>query len=109
PGHLVGEQKGAVAFIATNLVVAVPIEAAVAQVREVIEGAVVMTVLMIEAAPRRQILGSEVAEVPFAADRRLVAGLPERLRQRALLHRQAVLGPGTDHAALQTLPQGVAA
>src|SRR5439155_1890203 len=70
---------------------------------------IVMTVLMIEAAPRRQILGLEMAEMPLAADRRLVADLPQRLRQRAFLERQAVLGPGADDADLQTVPHGVTA
>ena len=54
--RLVAEQDGCVAFIAADLVVAVPIEAAVANVGEVIESAVVVAILVIEAAGGRQII-----------------------------------------------------
>ena len=46
------EQQSAVAFIAANSVVAMPVQSAVACVLEVIEGAVIVAVLMIEAAAR---------------------------------------------------------
>ena len=90
-------------------VVAMPVEAAVADVGEVVERAVVVAVLVVEPAPRRQVLGPEVAEVPLAADGRLVARLLEGLRQRPLLQRQAVLRPGPDDADLQAVPHRVAA
>ena len=109
PGRLLGDQVGAVALVAADLVVAVPVEPAVAQVRVVVDRAVVVAVLVVEPAARRQVLRPEVAEVPLAADRRGVPRLLQRLRERPLVERQPVLGPRPDHAHLQPVPHRVAA
>ena len=108
PRGLAGDQVRAVALVAAGAIVAVPVEAAVADVGEVVERAVVVAVLVVEPAPGRQVVRLEVAEVPLAADGRLVARLLERLRQRPLLERQAVLRPGADHADLEPVPHRVA-
>src|SRR5436190_9713989 len=84
PRGLLGVQVRAVTLVAALLVVAVPVETAVADVGEVIECAVVVAVLMVEAAAGRQILRPEMAEVPFAANRRLVADFFQSLWQRPL-------------------------
>ena len=80
PDGFVREQVGGVAFLAERLVVAVPVEASVTHVGEVVQGAVVMPILVVEAAGCGQISRVEVAYVPFAADGGFVAGILERLR-----------------------------
>ena len=107
PHGFVAEEHGGVAWIAVFLVVAVPVVATVALVGEVVEGAVIVPVLPIEASSRREVLGAEMTEVPFAADRRGVTGLPECLRESAFVERQSVLGPRPDDADLQTVAHRV--
>ena len=103
----VSNQKRAVAFVARNLVVAVPVKSPVARVLEIIYRAVVRPVLMLEPAARRQILRLEVAEVPLAEDRRGVSHLTQCLRQRAFLQRQTILCPRPHHAHLQAVPHRI--
>src|SRR5687767_6408366 len=105
--RLIGQQERAVPFVSVGLIVAMPVKPAVADVREVVERAVVVTVLMIEAAGGRQILLLEMAEVPLADDRGLVAGFLEGGGEGALLERQAVLRPRANDAHLQTMPHRI--
>src|SRR3954447_4306237 len=93
PRGLVGDQVRAVALIVPGVVVTMPVEAAVALVGEVVDGAIVVAVLVVEPASRRQVGRLEVPEVPLAADGRLVAGLLESLGQGPLVEGESVLGP----------------
>jgi hypothetical protein len=86
----------------------VPIEPAVADVAPVVERAVVVPVLVIEAAPGRQVGRVEVPQVPLADDGGAVARGTEGLGQGAFGQGQAVLRPGADDADLEAVAHGVA-
>ena len=69
----VADEMCAVTFVIVGLAIAVPIMAAVSHVREVVDRTEVMSVMMIEATMRRQIVGLHFAEMPFADHRRGIA------------------------------------
>jgi uncharacterized protein (TIGR03067 family) len=62
------QQVRAVTFVPAHLVVAVPVEAAIAYVAEIVDGAVVMAVLVVEAASRGQGGRIKMTQVPFATN-----------------------------------------
>ena len=100
---------GRVALLLDRLVVAEPVEHAVLVVGEVIQLADHRAVLVVEAALPRPILLVGVAEMPFADDRGLVAGLLEALRHEPLGGVQAVGGDGGNDGGLQAVAERIAA
>ena len=106
---VVADERGRVAFLLDRLVVAEPVEHAVLVVREVIQLADHRAVLVVEAALLRPILLVGVAEMPFADDRRLVAGFLEALRHEPLGGVEAVGGAGRNDDRLQAVAEGIAA
>ena len=63
-----GDKFGGVAIFDERLIVAVPVERAVASMFEIINCAGIAAVLMVEAATCRQIFRGAASEVPFTAD-----------------------------------------
>ena len=96
--RFVGDQVGGVALVMGRLVVAMPVEDAVAQMGEVIDVAEPEAVLVIEAAAGGAVGGVGFAEVPFADEGGFVADVAEGVRQRALGEREAPGGVGADDA-----------
>ena len=86
---VVAEKGRGIARLANRLVVAEPVEHAVLLVGEIVELANERPILVIEPALARPIFGIGVAEVPFADNRRLIAGVLQRLGQKPLVGRQA--------------------
>jgi hypothetical protein len=64
---------GGIAFFLERFVIAIPIHFTIAVVREVIQCAKVMSILMVEAATGGRVVGLEFTEVPFAGDSGRVA------------------------------------
>jgi len=93
---LVAEEVRRVAFFLHGLTVAIPVEFAAPQVREVIEHPEVMSVMMVKAAGQRQEFRFEFPEMPFADDFGGVARLLEGIRQGAFGQRQSPGGVRTD-------------
>ena len=83
-----------------------PVVAAVAIVREVVEGAIVVTVLLVEAAVGREVFGFRMAEMPFADDGSFVAGGLEARREGLFVEWETVVGPGADDPALEAEADG---
>src|SRR5262249_5743678 len=108
PHGFVAKQRRRVTFITANLIIAMPVEAPVALVSEVIKRAVIMSILVQKSALRRQIGSLKMPQVPLAANGREVTRLLQRLRQRPLLQRQSILGPRPHDANLQAVPHRVA-
>ena len=104
-----GNQVGAVALVAADPVVAVPVETAVAFMCKVVQRAAVMAVLVVEAARGREIGALITAQVPFPRYGSGVASSLENLRQHPFIQRQAPVFPGPDHADLQAVAHGVTA
>ena len=88
PAGLLGDQVRRVSFIFARLVITVPVELVIALVGEIVDIAKPEAVLVIEAALGRPVGFLELAEVPLAADGRLVAGLAQCLRQSPFGQRQ---------------------
>src|SRR5262245_30455947 len=82
------EQKCAITFLPANLVIAMPIETAIARMIEVINGAIVVAILMIESPDGWQVRAVKMAQVPFAANRSRIAGGLKSLRQGPFFERQ---------------------
>ena len=104
---LIAQQGGRVALVVAFLVVAMPVVATIAGVSEEVDRAIVVAVLSIESALHRQVGTLKMAEMPLPADVCGVTGFLQRLRQRALVQRQAVLRPRADHADLQAMPDRI--
>ena len=98
-----GNEVSRVTFVAVDAVIAVPIKTAVSLVGIVVDVAVVVAVLVVEAAAGREVGGIKVTEMPFARDGGGVTGGFEHLRQGAFLKRQAELGPRADDADLEAV------
>jgi hypothetical protein len=101
------QQLRAVAFVVAGAILAVPVVSAVPLVGEVVDLSVVKAVLNVEPAPRRELGGFEVSQVPLAHDGGSVSRFLECLRDRALFERQPVLRPGTDDPDLQAMPHRI--
>ena len=104
-----GEKVRGVAGFAHGDAVALPVDAAVALVLEVVDGAVQVPVEMAEAARAGQMRHVGMPEVPFSDYRGLISGGVENVRHGRLGGRQPVGGPGPHHGVPQPEPDGVAA
>lgn len=78
--RFVADQRRCVTFVAVVMVIAMPIVSAIALVREIIEGTIVVTILRIETASRWKVLGLKMSQVPLAAHRSLITHFLECLR-----------------------------
>ena len=103
------DELGVVALLLQELAVALPVDQPAALAGEVVHLADDVAVEVVEAAVLRPVLLVGVAEVPLADHRRLVADVLQRLRQRALVGRQAVGVAGEDHQRLQAVAHRIAA
>ena len=106
--RVVAEERGRIALLLDDLVVAVPVDHAVLLVREVVDLADQRAVLVVEAALPGPVLPVGVAEVPLADDGGVVAGLLERLGQQPLVGRQAVGVALRNDRRLQAVAQRIA-
>ena len=84
-----------------------PIVPAVADLGEVIQSSVVVTVVMIETALQGQIIPLEMPQVPLADDGRGVADPAQSRRQRLLIEGKSMTCPGPHHTTLQSEPHRV--
>src|SRR5262249_41246212 len=107
--RFVAEKFCGVAFVAANGVVAMPVETAVTVMREIIERAVEMAVLMVEAATRGQVDALKMTKMPLATDGSEVAGILQGLGKRPFFEWEAVLGPGADDTNLEAVAHRVTA
>ena len=104
-----GNQPGGIPLVIAAAIVAVPIVAAVPNVREVVECAVVVPILKSESTPGWQKGWIIVAKMPFANDGGLVTDLLECLGKRPFIGGQTVSSPRPNDAALQSQADRVSA
>ena len=88
------DQIRSVAGLAYRAVVIVPVDFAVALVREVVDRAVIVPVETGEAVRQRQELAARVPQMPFACHDSLpISARRQQLRQRGLPGRKAIARP----------------
>src|SRR5262245_21063368 len=97
PFGLGSEKECGVAFLTHTFAVAIPVQATVALMREVIDSTVDMPVRVIESPGARQELFVGMAQVPLAGDRGLITSVVERLGHEPLRNRHPVLRPRAYH------------
>src|ERR1051326_1544852 len=103
------DQVGRISLILASDPVFEPIQFVLANMGEIIERALQMSVPMIKAAGVRPVSLFDAAEVPLSADGRGVAGFAQGLGQGTFLQGKAVVRPWTDNADLQTIAHRVTA
>ena len=105
----VPDQGRVVAVFLKELAVPLPIDDAAPLLGEIVNLADEVAIEMVEAAVLRPEFPIGMAEVPFADHCGLVAGVLQRLRERALVRRQSEGVAGKYNQRLQAIAHGIAA